>query len=90
LFQAVSRGEFLIAGCRNRDIRLALYGACADPAELRRQSARVSRQLALLRAHGLLKKIPRTHRYLLTETGAAAIAALLATRNTKLSTIAAA
>lgn len=90
LFQAVSRGEFLIAGCRNREIRLTLYGACADPAELRRQSARVSRQLALLRAHGLLRKIPRTHRYLLTETGAAAIAALLATRNTKLSTIAAA
>lgn len=90
LFQAVSRGEFLIAGCRNRDIRLALYGACEDPVERRRQSARVSRQLALLRAHGLLKKIPRTHRYLLTETGAAAITALLAARNAKLTTIAAA
>jgi hypothetical protein len=90
LFQAVSRGEFLIAGCRNRDIRLALYGASDDPAEIRRQAARVSRQLALLRAHRLLKKIPRTHRYLLTETGAAAITAILAARNTKLPTIAAA
>ncbi|HUE73567.1 MAG TPA: hypothetical protein VMP01_22005 [Pirellulaceae bacterium] len=44
----------------------------------------------MLRAHGLLKKIPRTHRYLLTESGAAAITALLAARNAKLSTIAAA
>ena len=90
LFQAVTRGEFLIAGCRNRDIRLALYGPDHTPTEIRRQAARVSRQLALLRAHRLLKKIPRTHRYLLTETGLAAITAILSTRNLKLSAIAAA
>jgi hypothetical protein len=84
----LSRGEFLISGCRNHDIRLTFYGASDDPAEMRRQSDRVSRPLALLRAHGLLKKIPRTHRYLLTETGAAAITAILAARNTNLPTIA--
>jgi hypothetical protein len=27
------------------------------------------RKLAILRAHGLIKKIPRTHRYLLTAEG---------------------
>jgi hypothetical protein len=32
------------------------------------------------RAHGLIKKIPRTHRYLLTAEGRTAIAALLAAR----------
>jgi hypothetical protein len=90
LLQAVSRGEFLIAGCRNRDLRLALYGQTADPAEARRQSARVSRQLALLRAHGLIKKVPRSHRYVLTETGVTAITAILAARAAKLSAIAAA
>jgi hypothetical protein len=58
LLKAVSCGEFLIAGCRNRDIRMALYGGTSNPAEVRRQAARVSRQIALLRAHGLLKKIP--------------------------------
>jgi hypothetical protein len=89
LLKAVSCGEFLIAGCRNRDIRMALYGGTSNPAEVRRQAARVSRQIALLRAHGLLKKIPHTHRYLLTETGVTAITAILAARDTKLNAIAA-
>jgi hypothetical protein len=40
--------EFLIAGCRNRDMRVALYGAAQDTAEIRCQAGRVSRQLALL------------------------------------------
>lgn len=38
-------------------------------------------RLVMLRAHGLLKKVPRTHRYLLTEEGRTAIAASLAVRH---------
>ena len=98
LLQAVSRGEYELAGFRNRDVRVALYGEIksaapspapdssrAEPsahlAERRRQASRVSRKLAMLRAHGLIKKIPRTHRYLLTVEGRTAIAAILAARN---------
>jgi len=90
LLQAVSRGEFLISGFRNRDVRTALYGETQDAAQRRREAGRVSRKLALLRAHGLIKKIPRTHRYLLTETGVKAIAAILAARQASLSQLAAA
>jgi hypothetical protein len=97
LLETVSRGEYEIKGFRNRDVRVALYGelgtaepsgqdksrsAISDPvAERRRQASRVSRKLALLRAHGLIKKIPRTQRYLLTAEGRTAIGAILAARN---------
>jgi hypothetical protein len=81
LLEAVSRGEWLVVGFRNRDIRPILYGKASDETTCRRQAARVSRLLGLLRAHGLIKKIPRTHRYLLTIEGSSVIAALLAANN---------
>ena len=90
LLQAVSRDEFLIGGFRNRDVRRALFGETQDPKQRRREAGRVTRKLALLRAHGLIKKIPRTHRYLLTETSVKAIIAILAARQASLSQLAAA
>jgi hypothetical protein len=82
LLEAVSRGEFAPAGFRNRDIRRLLYGTPANssPHDLQRSSARTSRQLRLLRAHGVIKKIPKTHRYRLTANGQLLTAALSATR----------
>lgn len=77
LLQAVSRGEFSISGFRNRDLRAILYGEPVDAATARRESGRVTRQLRLLRAHGLITKIPKTHRYQLTTQGQVVIAALL-------------
>ena len=90
LLEAVSRGEFLIRGFRNRDVRVALYGQTEEVTERRCQSGRVSRKLALLRAHGLIKKIPRTHRYLLTSSGVQAISAILAARRASLAQLTAA
>ena len=90
LFEAVSRGEFLISGFRNRDVRTYLFGETEDLIERRRASGRVSRKLAMLRAHGLIKKIPRTHRYLLTERGVQAITSILAARQASVSQLAAA
>jgi hypothetical protein len=81
LLEAVSRHEFLINGLRNRDLRRLLYGAeAATAAERRCQSAAVTRQLRLLRAHGLIDKIARTHRYVVSEAGRRALTALLAAR----------
>ena len=81
LLEFVGRGEHLIVGSRNRDVRRHLYGERSpDPAAHRRQSGRVSRLLALLRAHGLVQKIPRTHRYQVTARGRGPIAAILAAR----------
>ena len=90
LLQAVSRGEFLISGFRNRDVRVALYGPTEEVVERRREAGRVSRKLAMLRAHGLIKKIPRTHRYLLTTSGVQATSAILAARQASLAQLTAA
>jgi hypothetical protein len=84
LLEAVSRGEWLIAGFRNRDIRAVLYGDAPDESTRRRLASRVTRLLGLLRAHGLIKKVPRTHRYLLTTEGTCVIPALLAANNATL------
>jgi hypothetical protein len=81
LLAAVNRGEFTINGFRNRDLQPWLYSAAATTdTERRRRSAVVTRQLRLLRAHGLIKKIPKSHRYQLTKQGRIAITALLAAR----------
>jgi hypothetical protein len=77
LLRAVGRGEFLVNGFRNRDVRPLLHGAAADAARRRRQSAAVTRQLRLLRAHGLIQKVPKTHRYQLTALGRAVLTAVL-------------
>jgi hypothetical protein len=81
LLEFVGRGEHLITGFRNRDVRRYLYGERSkDAAEHRKQSGRVSRLLGLLRAHGLIQKIPKTHRYQVTARGREQIAAILAAR----------
>ena len=82
LLQAVNRGEFAINGLRNRDLQLLLYGPVAShaplpPKEKRRRSAAVSRKLRMLRAHGLIQKVSKTHRYLVTSHGRLAITAIL-------------
>lgn len=83
IMRAISRGEFATAGFRNRELRHLLYpkASTAMVAEQRRLSAKISRKLRLLRAHGLIHKIPRTHRYQLTERGRLLTAALRATRD---------
>jgi hypothetical protein len=81
LLEFVGRGEHLITGFRDRDVRRHLYGEWPnEEAGHRRQSGRVSRLLALLRAHGLIQRIPKTHRYQVTARGREQIAAILAAR----------
>jgi hypothetical protein len=86
LLRQIARGEFATAGFRNRDLRLLLHpdSKAMAPPEQRRLSASVSRKLRLLRAHALIKKVPKTHRYLLTDKGHLLAAAVFATRNSDL------
>jgi hypothetical protein len=87
LLEAVHRGEFAIQGFRNRDLRRLLYGETAGPAEQTRQSSKVTRQLRLLRAHRLIRKVPKTHRYVLSDNGRTVITALLAARQADTATL---
>ena len=56
----------------------------SDRAEARRVAARVGRQLRILRAHGIIRKVPKSHRYFLTPRGHQLTAALSAARNATL------
>jgi hypothetical protein len=79
--QVIGGGEFLINGFRNRDVQSALFGPPgADPADKRKRSGRVTRMLRLLRAHGLIHKVPHTHRYLVSAKGRQLIAVLHAAK----------
>lgn len=80
LLEAVSCPEFLLNGLRNRDLRLLLFPAPANAQQRHRQAAAVTRKLTLLRAHGILHKVPHTHRYQVSPTGRQATTALLAAR----------
>jgi hypothetical protein len=84
LLEAVNRGEFVINGFRNRDLRALFFAAtpATTPEEAKRQSGKVTRLLRLLRAHRVIQKIPKTHRYQATPTGRAQLTALHAARRT--------
>ncbi len=72
LFRAVLRGDWRLNGFRNCDLVQEIFGSATVAAEeKRRRSLRVCRQLQLLRAHGLIAKIPHSNRYQVTTKGEA-------------------
>ena len=82
LIEIISRGEFTINGFRNRDIKMLLFPVeSSSVQEPHCRSAAVTRKLRLLRAHKLIKKVPNTHRYLLTDKGRTIITTILAARH---------
>jgi len=82
LLLAISDPKWMVAGLRNRDLVAALYPeAATEPKEKRRRSAHVTRLIRLLRGHGLLQKVPRTHRYQVSPEARTKILALLAAGN---------
>ena len=85
LLKAIGRGDFLLQGLRNRDLQAVLYDRpAASPMETRRRSAAISRKLRMLRAHSLIQKIPKTHRYQVTANGRTVLLAILTTAHTSL------
>ena len=74
LLAAISRGEFHLRGFRNRELRALLFPKTSDdPLETRRLSGRVTRLIRILRAHRLVKKVPKTFRYRLTKPRSATL-----------------
>lgn len=69
LLEMINRGEFAINGFRNRDLRALLYPKKATEDEEKRRAGRITRQLRLLRGHGLIHKVSGTHRYIVSPKG---------------------
>ena len=79
ILKIIGGAEFNLSGFRNKDIRGKLYPALDDEKEKKRNAARISRYLWILRAHGLIKRIPKTYNYRLTDSGIKIIPAILKT-----------
>ncbi len=83
LLATVIRGEFALNGFRNRELRPLLFGDVETPtAEAKRQASKITRLLRMLRGHGLIQKVPKTHRYILTATGRETITAIQTAKQT--------
>jgi hypothetical protein len=69
LFRAVLDGNHLVHGFRNADIRALLDRPTEDPRECQRQRAAVGRLLKRLHVRGLIAKVPRSRRWLVSREG---------------------
>jgi hypothetical protein len=70
LLRAIADPKYNVDAITNKHLQNALGGTpWANNLEGRGLSGRVSRHLRLLREHGLIKKLPNQHRYMLTAKG---------------------
>jgi hypothetical protein len=69
LFAAVLAGDHIGQGFHNRDLQAVLYDYVKDKNRRRRQSAAIGRLLNRLHVRGLVKKVPRTRRWRVTDRG---------------------
>ena len=70
LLEALSDPKYALSGVTNKMLRDVLRGtAWAKGGTDKQLSARISRHLRLLRQHGILKKVPKQHKYLLQPKG---------------------
>jgi len=71
LLTFLAKGENAINGFRNQHLRKYLYPKSEHLQQQRRKkySGRTTRRIKLLRAHGLIRKVPRANRYVLTSKG---------------------
>jgi len=88
LLEAINHGDFFLNGFRNRDLQALLFQEPASSIqEQRRRSAAISRKLRMLRAHGLIRKVPRTHRYVVSPDATTTLVAILTAARTTLNQI---
>jgi len=69
LFKVLLDGKFALQGFRNKDIRQQLWPTPQDHMEDRKNAARVTRSLTLLKTHNLIYRVPRTNYYRTTKLG---------------------
>lgn len=71
LLAFLAKGENALSGFRNKDLRKCLYPESTNSSkqEQKKYSGRTTRRIKLLRVHGLVKKVARENRYILTAKG---------------------
>jgi hypothetical protein len=90
VFRVLLRGEFLLQGFRNKDVRRAMDPTAERDADSRRQaSGRITRLLRLLRAHAMIRKVPTTRYYRVTPKGKQVMTTALKLRDADLVALAA-
>jgi hypothetical protein len=90
LFACLLNGKYRLQGFRNADVRQVLCPRQpTDAKDCRSACARACRYLRLLRAHGLIRKVPRTHRYRPTRRGTRVMTTALKYRETSVALLAA-
>jgi len=90
LLAAVLSGEHVPEGFRNRDIREKIApGVRPRSTQARAITSRITRYMGLLRAHGLIRKVPHTQRYRITTKGHEVITTALRLRELDVTKIAA-
>ena len=77
LFEEISDGKYLIRGFTNQDIRKAV---CQKNPNSTKERGRMSRNFSKLRAHGLIRKIPHSRRYMVSDKGRRVMGALIETK----------
>jgi hypothetical protein len=90
LFACLLDGKYRLQGFRNADVRRILCPHTpTDPQQRRAACGKTSRYLRLLRAHGLIRKVPRTQCYRVTQRGTQIMTASLKLRQTPVAALAA-
>lgn len=70
LLRAVADPKYFVDAITNKHLQSSLAGShWANGLSGKKLSARISRHLRLLREHGLIKKLPNQHKYILTSKG---------------------
>ena len=83
--KAVSDPVYDTDGITNKALQKKLLGsAWANGLTGKKLSAKISRQLALFRKHGIIHKFPKQHKYFLTEKGRQLSSAIAQTLGAKL------
>ena len=84
LFTALSDGAFLLRGFDNKKLRTRIFYDADSPSSINK----TTRLLAKLRAHKIIKKVPRSNRYYLTNPGRSLISSVLLYTNKELLNVA--
>jgi len=84
LLTFLAKGENALRGFRNKELRCYLYSGTEHlpQGQQRKYSGRTTRKIKLLRIHGLVKKVAKENRYVLTAKGLKFAKALIAASDT--------